>query len=722
MADSFQNSESRKLFEIKQDSFKSGTWNDGPADGIPADGVRTLENMVNRETRLDTRLGNKRYSDLTLPAIVGRTGYNSTGTVTGDGTRILTKTAGQNFTADDVGKWYVHGDGTRERIIAFSTANIVTLRSKDGVTGTITTSDNSAYVSGQVNCIYYHKVKRKIILHIGNSIYVGDVSLTSWTQAFGTAYVNSIVQSGPQDAKSVGTELKNYFILFNSGGIFRLDLDTVPLLYYKMNSEIPTVLISDSGAQSSGTPYGRRYLYTGVVLSGKGDRDRTTPGVRLIQETGSTQLAIQGDSVVDYGEVWTANSIDSTNTSLVQTLTLPTHAIDDTVYQFQYTHYGLWATLDIGDFGYDPLDSTKQNSRVLYFWVDDVPVCSCFLAGRSGTTVTATSGRFTADMVGCTIDFVDGSTDTIASFTSSTSVETTGTGTISSQGCSIGNASNMTASQSVSGSESVGSATVTRTAGATFSVTDVGKRIYWATESVSHIVRFVDADNVEVAESEVIASTGAAFGPTSRKYTDSTTDTQLRYRSAAEEYILQTRRLEPIPLCNGGVITNGFLFGIIRGYSTMYYGQIIDNFEYHMGMHNPGSQVIDFNDGVVDAKVYPQTLIVRCKKSTKEVPTNVAKQIVNSEVGTVTSILTAKNTLSHAVGAADYSGSAWTDEQSEILVTQEPAIRFFSGRAYSDTNYAEERWQDNINELQPAYAVEWHPDIGFIIYGSNSQT
>jgi len=697
--------EKEGLIKVRQRDFSAGLFYDMPASQVPENGYWRNENFINRGDRLDVRSGCRLWSSTTLPPLVGRTGYTASSSVLST-VRTIEKTLGADFTSDDVGNWFVHDDGKHERIIEYVDANTIKTRTQYSSAK----SSTAGWVHGPVNCWYYHKAEQCIILQIDTRLFVAeDLSITSWIQAFCSSY------DQPNDAISVGGEFEDSFIMWNSKGIYKLRLgDGAPYIFYRANTRVPNVKITDSGSQSSTTPYGRRRTYSMIRLSGSGNRDRTSSGVEILQESGTCLGQIVGDQYYDYGESWTADPIGSTNSESVGTLTVPVDPIS-LDQQNHWTHYAVYATLHLGSFGVDPLNPDNKNSQVLYIWLADIPIAKVLTASRSGTTLTATEGAFEKSDVGCSIEFVDGTTDTIASYTSSTVVETTGTGTVSSQGVGIGGGSMMTASQTVSGSETIGNATVTRTAGYEFTSSDVRKTLFWSNGSRGHIVRYVDANTVEVAESSEVTSGSAMINPVSRSFNDTIDDAALRSR--INSYTCESRLWSDIPLANTGAIVPGFIFAGVRGKDQVYYGQIPEEYSYLLGYHHPTKQKMTLKDSLTSFSAFNSTLIARCRNSTWSIPVNSFKTEKIKSAGVSVSIVVAQNPIDQVKGAIDFGGVAMNDDDtSEIVVTSEPALRTFDGSRYG-ANLAEDRIQSQLAALQTAYAMEIHPALGVILYG-----
>lgn len=694
------------MIQGKQADFSAGLFNDGPASNVPYNGVRRLVNFVNRGDMLDTRTGAKKWSTTGIPGLAGRTGYAATSTVSGS-LRTITKTAGTDFTADDVGHFFVHDDGTHERIVEFVSATVVKAFTQASTAKTST----AGYLRAQINCFYYHATRRKLVVQVGEMVYFTDVDTIAWEQAF------LVGLEGLHNSRSMVDEYEDLVVLFNSYGMFKIDLSTEPSLYYKANLDCPTSILFSAGAFSE-SRYGRRRLYSMVRLSGDGyDRDRLTPGVKTEWESGPSIGATDSSTGAyqDFGESWKdAPWDDSTGAETVDYLVPPLFDVDTEVPHQQATHYRVYETLTIGSFGVDPLNPSLQNSPVLFVWAKDVPVITPIVASRTGTTVTATVGVFTPNDVGSIIYFETGDIGTITAYTNPTTVTTTESDNVASGSAAFGTLRIGTAAQAVSGSEIAGNATVTASSATVgFTASDVGRVIFWANGQRSTVVRYIDANGVEVAESDAIDSTAFGMDPYRRSFRDDQTDDVLA--SKIKIGALQTRFWEPLPRANVGVIVPGFVYCGVAGDSKLYYGEVIKGYEETMGYHVPGVQEAVLKKPLSDLTEHIDALVIKCRGATYSVPINSYITQEDESAGTAISIIRAINTLDTQIGKLPGGGKAFDDKGNELVVTDEPGIRLFIGSGYGE-NLAEGRIMDIVKSLQPRYVCGFTPETGFVIY------
>lgn len=379
-----QQQDEREITRLQED-FSAGAFKDLPASKIPENGVAELVNMTNFGDYLQARSGSREWGDYstytpcaTLPSFA--TGIVATSTVIGVD-RTIEITSGYSYTSANVGDYFVHDDGVHERITEVTDSNTI-------VTYTDTTdakSSSNAWMRAQINCTYFHKYKKKVLLLIGNKLYVSnDYTMTSWVP------VSLVASSEYTFYNSVSKidELNNYAFIFNTNGIYKINLDSSPYLVYPANSQRPDVLISDL---LIGGYYIRRYTYTTTRLSGIGNRDRNTSGVIIELESGNVEADVNNK---DFAKRMTVSPITNSNTTTVSYLNNP-EDVNDNKSQ-HWTHYSVYVTLDVGINGIDPIIGEGNNSE-LFIWLADIPIAKTFMMAIAGTVGEAIEGSFTDD-------------------------------------------------------------------------------------------------------------------------------------------------------------------------------------------------------------------------------------------------------------------------------------------------------------------------------------
>lgn len=277
--------------------FANGAFQDLDGALVPSNGVHKLYNYRAKRNGLETRGGTKLWTTTSVPSLPGRDGYSLTKTGS-----TVTKTVGENFSADDVGYYIVYDDGVHERISAYISTTQVTVD-----TDTVHAASTSAFIHGPINApIIYHESQEKYVLFIDRRLFYSDtITIDSWTE---------IIKSGsgidPMSAISDMRIFDEGMVLFNRYGVYRIDLDN--LMYWQMNTDVPNNVLTNEVKGTDDT-YCRRQLYKMARLDGAGQNGkRYNSGVSILQESG-TVLPNTSDN--DFAEIWTERPVGPGDTS-----------------------------------------------------------------------------------------------------------------------------------------------------------------------------------------------------------------------------------------------------------------------------------------------------------------------------------------------------------------------------------------------------------------------
>lgn len=696
----------------KQTDHSAGMFLDGPAHSVPQNGVRELKNFTNKGY-LEGRGGCKRWSDVHLPNL-----FNSSGvernyyTATKSGS-VITVTAGGDFTASDIGNFFVWKDGIStgiDRLYRIDAVNVGAQTLTVNESTIAATSTSGCACMGPVNAINTHKTLQKIVLLIGTKIYVSDTTISAWTEAVCISFKH------PSNSQSTFIEKDNYVLLVNGNGIYKVDLMKSPVLFFRMNSSVPVVKTRTFGyLGTEDYPYCRRIVYSMSRLSGVGTVDRETSGAVIECESGTV---LYDPDNKDYGVCMTDKPISATTESQIKDLTVPVDNIYPLEAERHWTHYSVYGTLDVGILGFDTINK-KANQTELYIWLYDAPICRAFelyidAAGNFTLSQNVLQGidKFSTllsddgteyDIQTINSDFTTG-TVFDHGFSSYTS------GLRGPAGYVIGASDTIRITQSGNVVTWVGGTVV-------FAAGDVGKGLYCSNGKIKYITKILTANTVNVNDSETIAAPiYAAMNPTSRTVCDNTPDEVPGLRSRIRAWTLSQRAWDPMPACNVGAIAGAFLFVCQRQNKFIDYSEMPKGYEYLLGYHNSLDQRETFEDGIIDLKVHRESLIVRCYRSTHAInSTNFNSQTI-ADIGETHATIASRSVVDPNIGCFDWGGNAFMDKSTEMVITNEPGIRTFSGSAYGE-NLAKDHISNMLRAMQTAYASGYHPHLGYIFWG-----
>ena len=307
------NPEAYPLVDFEQKGFQA-LYKDTPGSKIPNNALARAVNVLQFDEWFEIRPGTKLWSDTPLPTLEGefegQSQYaspqsnlphikgrnNYVATKTGN---IITKTVGEDFTAADVGNYFVWPGNKHDRISEFIDANRVRTRIAD--VRQAATAVNPGKIRGPINDWMWHKVSRKVYWYIGNQVF--------WTDYLCAVFheIHNRSNTPLPNEKSTLNGEKDKVYIFTSAGHYQIDTATDPIEFYRINDEIPSNNIQGKPKTKSRV-YGRRYIYTMSRLSGTGNRDRGDEGVQIKKESGPTKV-VKSNNYNDYKEVFWDNQI-----------------------------------------------------------------------------------------------------------------------------------------------------------------------------------------------------------------------------------------------------------------------------------------------------------------------------------------------------------------------------------------------------------------------------
>lgn len=694
-----------RLITRVQKDFSAGMFADVPGTSIPENGVADIKNFKNMGDRLIGRTGSRKWGDYStytetadLPSYA--TGITATSTVSGT-TRTIT-ISGYSATEDaDYNSYFVHDDGTHERITAVNSTTEIETRTESSASK----SSSTAWLRKPVNGLYFHKFLKKIILFIGTDIYVAhDISVSAWDLCTCESYVK------PSNSISIFDEINNDVILFNSNGVYKVDIKNHPtddVFYYKINAEVPSSKLTASAATTGN--YGYRYVYGLAKLSGTGqNRTRQSTGVTLKTDSGTNDV---DTDYKDYTEYWGSNSISATNNKIVSGFTVPDVAGYDTP-EMHWDAYTIWRTCDIGASGVDAING-EGNDKEAYAWVADIPVMKSFNVHTSGSNVYFDGGIISDYDEGSDISIYE--SGTFNSYTISAVNTSSNYATLASAPASVSGVAAYIGATS-GGTFTSSGGVLTLVSGDTFTSGDVRRRLFLSDGTYLHISGVTSGVGYTVETDIISTPTAACWSVGTRRFNDELEDENLRPRLAG--YPLYQRFFQPLPLGNMGAVTPGFMFTGTRDENYIYYSMIPDGFEYLTGYYHPYYQLTFVKDGIRAFGDFADKLAVYCINSTSVIPLNVTSPVSIPDIGTEITTLAGISLVDSSVGVLDYGSIASIEISKQILITNEPAIRIFNGTTYSN-NLASQRIMKTLKSLQPATSAAYTPFMGYIFWGND---
>jgi hypothetical protein len=277
-----------------------GMVKNAPQEDLPGGCVARVENAICYPTEWVSRNGTRVAVCSDPPALTGRTNYGAIKV----GNRIIADD--DIFSAADIGHYWVWpGEpDLHEEIQVYESANTVQ------VSGTGDRDHaNGCWMHARLNLFKFHRVARRFVFQWGEAVYIAEAVRRSDGRlgiVNRTLMLCTSVGATPWNCESTWDERDRYGMIFNPGGMFLIDFDTG--LMFKENTAIPQTLL-EGNVRSKTKVQRYSYIYAMARLSGQGMRSRVSPGMAILQQSGSTKLQGAVGSERDYADIWTVNPV-----------------------------------------------------------------------------------------------------------------------------------------------------------------------------------------------------------------------------------------------------------------------------------------------------------------------------------------------------------------------------------------------------------------------------
>jgi hypothetical protein len=221
----------------------------------------------------------------------------------------ITITSGPSLDPEVVGNYWVwySGGNSRNLIKEWTDATHIEVERSETVS-----SESMCHIQLKTNASLPHDGHFKVIRLAGDRVYIKSMDNTAmWSEV---PFIGEDIWRPADTYESKIFTFGDDAVIMNAAGQFRVCYTEEGFFFWKMNSPLPTVKISDA-AKTGESKHRYRYVYSGAMLWGgliTKDRYNGDEGVKLLQQTGPVE---RNTDNIDYGDVYTVEPIGDASTT-----------------------------------------------------------------------------------------------------------------------------------------------------------------------------------------------------------------------------------------------------------------------------------------------------------------------------------------------------------------------------------------------------------------------
>jgi hypothetical protein len=529
---------------------------------------------------------------------------------------------------------------------------------------------------GAPNAFFWHKSLNQWVIQLGTEVYTAEWNIPSWNKLL------TISRDIPFNSKADEAEYREYALLFNGNGLFKCEIDAGYPISYKTNIDPPNIRLL-SVENFAGALHRYDYLYSACRIERQGQVVDRQSGTAIMLETGTNVADVEG---VDHNEVYTAQEISLANPAIISEFYVPVvRNTNPLEYQWHFTHFTIWRTMDLTAKDLDDVTKTKFNDPNRFIWTKDLRIAAAFYGYISDHFFISYRGEFEIADTYSILELDNGERFEILEYISDHIVRIASDyysyGTRGPYAAAIGNG------RVIRGN--VTGDILTRTHGSTFTAADVRKTLFNSDAYRLYITEYIDANSVRVHVEGGLPVQGFTIDPTHRKYYDIVEDVPT-LKARKDFYSCYSRYYEAMPSCNLGKIIPTFLVMAYRGQKILYYMNLQNKLDYLIGSYVPTQVSEEIQDSIQLFYLFQDILSIICASSTYGAPVGLSEFRTLPGSNEAIAILPGITLIDRHTGCLD-PGSVQEVENGIIeLITNEPggeALRQFNGRNYSAENF-----------------------------------
>jgi hypothetical protein len=207
-------------------------------------------------------------------------------------------------------------------------------------------------------------------------------------------------------------------------------------------------------------------------------------------------------------------------------------------------------------------------------------------------------------------------------------------------------------------------------------------------------------------------------GAPPRTFSDTVTDADLKGRQEDDNYYHWSRYYAPLPSTDLGDIAAGFMAVAEPNTNKIIYSARPNTMKFRGGYYRLGVQEdTSIVDTITAVWAFTDRICAICKRSTWGTSTAQISSIDNLKIGERVYTLPVM-VQTHKVGCIHVGSIVEIGIGQAIILTSEPALRYFNGREYTEANVAQEKVMKLLKKLHSFVTCSYDDIGGYRLFGT----
>jgi len=264
-----------------------------------------------------------------------------------------------------------------------------------------------------------------------------------------------------------------------------------------------------------------------------------------------------------------------------------------------------------------------------------------------------------------------------------------------------------------------------------FSDLDLGTNIYTEKGDILHIIKVKDDRTVYAIDinenmprngfegTAIIIDQNSLYPSVNIIYNDTTDDevfTARRY-SGQSLFFLQKRFHIHMPNAKNSALKNAIIVTSSKDSNKYQYCPVLPL--YRTGYFHDGYQQHKVSEGkITRLQEYPDVIVIFGSHFTKILDMSLINNVGEQDLGESILQINSAELITNKIGVSKVVKPTRFRNNSEFILTNEPAVRLFDGKVYSDDITKHSIREKRLTKLQDKAILKWVPGRGLFLWGT----